>query len=136
MKANIDLQDLAKQLDRENRKMRNALLHAHGLDDEEMDTDILVKKITAPRETGRASRMNLPTPPTETLGLGDLTVAMRLSQENGQVHSELQVISSTETGDITVPCYVTYELLKSLIDDQDPLAQEIRALELRNGVLL
>ena len=41
-----------------------------------------------------------------------------------------------ETGDVTVPCYVTYELLKSLIDDQDPLAQEIRALELRNGVLL
>jgi hypothetical protein len=137
MRANLHLQTLAKQLDQENRKMKNALLQAHGFD-EEMDTDILIQKITAPQASGSVSRNNLPTPPAEILGLGDLTVAMRMrsNEENGQVRSELQVISSMETEDATVPCYVTYELLKSLIDERDPLAQEIRALELRNGVLL
>jgi hypothetical protein len=135
MRANLHLQTLAKQLDQENRKMKNALLQAHGFD-EEMDTDILIQKITAAQASGSVSRNNLPTPPAEILGLGDLTVAMRSSEENGQVCSELQVISSIEAEDATVPCYVTYELLKSLIDERDPLAQEIRALELRNGVLL
>lgn len=135
MRANLHLQALAKQLDQENRKMKNALLQAHGFD-EAMDTDILIQKITTTQAPGFVSRNNLPTPPAEILGLGDLTVAMRSNEENGQVRSELQVISSMETEDATVPCYVTYELLKSLIDERDPLAQEIRALELRNGVLL
>ena len=135
VKANIDLQARAQRLDHENRKMRNVLTQAYGLGDEEMDTDILVEKITAsrPGRSDPVSRIKLPTPPAESLGLRDLTVALRSSEENGEIRSELQVISSREMEDVTVPCYVAYELLKTLLDERDPLAQEIRALELRNG---
>ena len=133
MKANVGLQNLAKRLDCENRKMKKSLLRAHGLDGEDMDTDVLIAKVTTQKITGKVS---LPSPPAEGTGVGDLTLALRPQEEKGPGCSELQLINSIESEGVTVPCYVSYELLMSLLDEQDPLASEIKALERRNGSLL
>ena len=133
MKANVGLQNLAKRLDCENKKMKKSLLRAHGLDGEDMDTDVLIAKVTTQKIT---SKVSLPSPPAEGTGVGDLTVALKPHEENGQGRSELQLINSIESDGVTVPCYVSYELLMSLLDEQDPLVSEIRALERQNGSLL
>jgi hypothetical protein len=133
VKANVGLQQLAKRLDYENKKMKKSLQQAHGLDGEDVDTDVLIAKVTTQK---LARKVSLPSPPAEGTGVGELTVALKPYEENGQGRSELQLISSIESEDVTVPCYVSYELLMSLLDEQDPLASEIRALERRNGSLL
>ena len=134
MKANVGLQNLAKRLDCENRKMKKSLQQAHGLDGEDMDTDVLIAKVTTQKITSKVSLP--PSPPAEGTGVGDLTVALRPYEENGLGRSELQLINSIESEGVTVPCYVSYELLMSLLDERDPLASEIKALERRNGSLL
>ena len=50
----------------------------------------------------------------------------------------LQLLASESlapvSGNITVPCRVSYELLKSLVDEQDALAIENAVFELKDGV--
>ena len=129
--------------------MKRSLLLAHGSGlglgvGDETDTDTLIENVIAQkaaRENGVRSTLPL-TPPAEntSMGVGELTVTLRPNAGNGEESLGLQVISSAEllgaSDDVTVPCYVSYELLKSLLDEGDPLAAEIRALELRNGVML
>jgi len=47
---------------------------------------------------------------------------------------QLLAPQSNATSNKTVPCRVSYELLKSLIDEQDALAMENAAFELKDGV--
>lgn len=137
MMANVYQQNIAKHLDGENRKIKTALMQALGLDHgEDMDTDVLIGRVIAEKRDGPGpvvNRNKLPTPPAEGLSVAELTVALRPSEDGGQGHSELQLISSAESEDVTVPCYVSYELLMSLIDEHDPLASELRALEFLNS---
>jgi hypothetical protein len=52
----------------------------------------------------------------------------------------MQLLASESTitvsGNKTVPCRVSYELLKSLVDEQDALAMENAVFELKDGVQL
>lgn len=136
MMANVYQQNIAKHLDGENRKIKTALMQALGLEGEDMDTDVLIGRVIAERRDGPGpvvNRNKLPTPPAEGLSVAELTVALRPAEDGAQGGSELQLISSAESEDVTVPCYVSYELLRSLIDEHDPLASELRALEFLGG---
>lgn len=85
-------------------------------------------------DPGTARSLLLTLAPQTTLGCGDgLNISGRrfcgllqlLASESG---------STTTNNTKTVPCRVSYELLKSLIDEQDALGMENAAFELKDGV--